>query len=46
MYKECNYQLLLSSGTWKTALKNSKDNPDSTSWNLLNIVFLQIELIL
>lgn len=44
MYKEYNSQLLLSSVTWKNALKNPKDNLGSASWNLLNITSLQIEL--
>lgn len=44
MYKEYNSLLLLSSITWKSALKNPKDNLGSTPWNLLNIASLQIEL--
>lgn len=44
MYGECNSQLVLSNVICKHALKNSKDNLVSNSWNLLNVFFLKSEL--
>lgn len=34
--------VVIKSGTWKAVLKNSQDNPGSTSWNLLSIVFYRL----